>query len=107
MTLELPLDVIEVPNLPMHTGHGQREGSYNSLPALRRLLWRKIKRNPLRLIQFILKNRRLERAARRRQRGACQIVSKRPDYQPDLPRPKLPSDELQGVEMSLHGREHH
>lgn len=70
MTLELPLDVIEVPNLPMHTGHGQREGSYNSLPALRRLLWRKIKRNPLRLIQFILKNRRLERAARRRQRDA-------------------------------------
>ena len=70
MTLELPLDVIEVPNLPMHTGHGQREGSYNSLPALRRLLWRKIKHNPLRLIQFILKNRRLERAARRRQRDA-------------------------------------
>lgn len=70
MTLELPLDVIEVPNLPMHTGHGQREGGYNSLPALRRLLWRKIKRNPLRLIQFLLKNRRLERAARRRQRDA-------------------------------------
>ena len=70
MTLELPLDVIEVPNLPMHTGHGQREGSYNSLPALRRLLWRKIKHNPLRLIQFILKNRRLERAARRGQRNA-------------------------------------
>ena len=70
LSLELPLDVIEVPNLPMHTGHGQREGSYDSLPALKRLLWRKIKRNPLRLIQFILKNRRLERAARRRQRDA-------------------------------------
>ncbi|MCH1553211.1 MAG: redoxin domain-containing protein [Luminiphilus sp.] len=70
MTLDLPLDVIEVPNLPMHTGHGQREGDYDSLPALRRLLWRKIKRNPLRLIQFILKNRRLERAARQRQRKA-------------------------------------
>ena len=70
MTLELPLDVIEVPNLPMHTGHGQREGDYDSLPALRRLLWRKIRGNPFRLVQFLLKNRRLERAARRRQQNA-------------------------------------
>ena len=68
LSLELPLDVIEVPNLPMHTGHGQREGGYDSVPALRRLLWRKIRHNPFRLIHFILKNRRLERAARRRQR---------------------------------------
>ena len=37
------MDVIDVPSLSMHTGHGQREGSYDSTPAMRRLLWRKIR----------------------------------------------------------------
>ena len=65
-TLELPLDVIDVPNLSIHTGHGQREGSYDSTPALRRLLWRKAKENPLSLPKFIWKNIRMQRAARKR-----------------------------------------
>lgn len=64
--LELPLDVIDVPQLGMHTGHGQREGSYDSTPALRRLIWRKAKQHPLGLLKFIWKNIKMNLAAKRR-----------------------------------------
>jgi hypothetical protein len=67
--LRLPLDVIDVPALSMHTGHGQREGGYNSMPAMRRLMIRKIKKNPLGLIKFIIKSAKLEVAARMRARA--------------------------------------
>lgn len=67
-TLNLPLEVIDVPSLSMHTGHGQREGSYDSTPAMRRLFLRKFKRNPLGLPKFIWKMIKLELAARRRAR---------------------------------------
>ncbi len=67
LTLELPMDVVDVPNLSIHTGHGQREGSYDSTPAMRRLLWRKIKANPLGFPRFVWKTVRMQRAARRRQ----------------------------------------
>lgn len=66
VTLTLPLDVVDVPNLSMHTGHGQREGGYDSTPAMRRLFLRKFRRNPLGLPKFIWKTIKLERAARRR-----------------------------------------
>lgn len=65
-SLELPLDVIDVPSLGFHTGHGQREGSLDSKPAFRRLMWRKIKANPFMLPRFIWKNFKMQRAARRR-----------------------------------------
>jgi len=69
-SLKLPLDVIDVPSLGVHTGHGQREGSYDSTPALRRLLKRKIRENPLGFPKFLWKNIKLEWAAlRRRIRG--------------------------------------
>ena len=68
-TLELPLDVIDVPRLGVHTGHGQREGSYDSMPAMRRLMWRKVKANPLGLPKFLWKNIRMELAARRRRKN--------------------------------------
>jgi|TARA_Y100000294_G_scaffold161720_1_gene166336 DsbC/DsbD-like thiol-disulfide interchange protein len=70
-TLNLPMDVIDVPGLGLHKGHGQREGSYSSAPALRRLMFRKIRQNPLSLPKYLWKNMRLERAARKRlrQRG--------------------------------------
>jgi len=68
-TLELPLDVIDVPRLGVHTGHGQREGSYDSMPAMRRLMWRKVKTNPLSLPKFLWKNIRMELAARRRRKN--------------------------------------
>jgi hypothetical protein len=67
-TLNLPLDVIDVPQLGFHTGHGQREGGFDSTPALRRLFWRKLKANPLGLPRFLLKSIKLELAARRRAR---------------------------------------
>jgi hypothetical protein len=69
LALELPLDVIDVPNVGMHTGHGQREGSYDGTPHLRRLLWRSIRRRPLGFLRFVARSVKLELAARRRRRG--------------------------------------
>ena len=68
LQLTLPMDVIDVPSLSMHTGHGQREGSFDSTPAMRRLVWRKFKQNPLGLPRLIFKSIKLELAARRRAR---------------------------------------
>ena len=68
LTLRLDLDVIDVPALGMHKGHGQREGTFNGTPHLLRLMWRKLKTHPMGLPRFIAKNIRLERAAKRRAR---------------------------------------
>ncbi len=75
LSLEVPLDVVDVPNLGMHVGHGQREGSYDAAPHLRRLFWRSIRRSPLGVLRFAWKNVRLELAARRRARGEARVVS--------------------------------
>jgi hypothetical protein len=66
--LRLALDVIDVPALNTHMGHGQREGSYSSMPAMRRLMLRKVRKNPLGLVKFIFKSLKLELAASRRAR---------------------------------------
>lgn len=66
--LDLPMDVIDVPRLGPHVGHGQREGSYDSMPAMRRLMLRKL--NPMGLPKFIWKNIKLELAARKRRKNA-------------------------------------
>jgi hypothetical protein len=68
MTLELPLDVVDIPNLAMHRGHGQREAAFDGAAHMRRLIWRKVRKNPLGLPRFIAKNVRLELEARRRRR---------------------------------------
>jgi hypothetical protein len=65
LSLEIPLDVIDVPGLGMHTGHGQREGE-NWNRHLLRLMLRKVARRPLGLPRFVWKSLKLERAARRR-----------------------------------------
>jgi AhpC/TSA family/Thiol:disulfide interchange protein DsbD, N-terminal len=65
-SLELALEVIDVPKLSVHTGHGQREGNYDSTPAMRRLMWRKLKKNPLGLPKFLWKSIKMQLAARRR-----------------------------------------
>ena len=39
--LEIPMDVTEVPAIPIHLGHGQREGNYDGTPHFKRLLARK------------------------------------------------------------------
>lgn len=68
-SLELATDVIDVPRIGPHTGHGQREGNYDGTPALRRLLWRKAKENPVGLLKFAWKSIRMELAARRRHKN--------------------------------------
>ena len=60
---ELPLDVVDVPNISPHTGHGQREGSYDGSRHLKRLLIRKIRRNPLGFLRYLGTHIRLETAA--------------------------------------------
>lgn len=70
LTMPIELDVVDVPKLALHTGHGQREGNYDSTPALRRLLWRKVRQNPLGLFKFLWHSFRLELAARRRARDS-------------------------------------
>lgn len=69
-TLELPLDVVDVPRLSIHMGHGQREGRYDAFPHARRLLRRKTREAPLGFLRFLVKQARLTRAARKRARIA-------------------------------------
>ena len=64
LRLELKLDVIDVPRVGMHLGHGQREGSYDGSPHLKRLLLRKSRKNPMGLPRLVLKTIRLELAAK-------------------------------------------
>ena len=65
-TLELSLDVVDVPRIPMQMGQGQREADFDSSPYLRRLLRRKIRQSPLGFLRYLMKHARLERAARQR-----------------------------------------
>ena len=55
-SLNLKLDVIDIPDISIHRGHGQRPGSYDGTPALRRLLARKARQNPVSVPLFLVKN---------------------------------------------------
>ncbi|MEM6706516.1 MAG: redoxin domain-containing protein [Acidobacteriota bacterium] len=55
-TLSLDLDVIDIPDIELHRGHGQRVGNYDGTPALKRLLARKLRENPQRAPVFVGKN---------------------------------------------------
>ncbi len=66
---ELELDVVDVPALGMHMGHGQREGNFDGRRHMLRLMLRKLRQHPLGLPQLILKTLKLELAARRRRRA--------------------------------------
>jgi hypothetical protein len=66
LSLDVPLDVVDVPAVSLHAGHGQREGSYDGMPHLRRLFLRKVPRHPLGFLRFVGRSLRLELAARRR-----------------------------------------
>ena len=70
LKLDLAMDVIDVPSVGLHMGHGQREASFDGTPHLRRMILRTLRRNPLGVAKFILKNFRLEREARKRRREA-------------------------------------
>lgn len=64
LSLEVDLDVIDVPALGLHTGHGQRESNFSGQAHLRRLLLRKFKKYPLGLPLFAIKTLKLELAAK-------------------------------------------
>ncbi len=66
LTLKLDLDVIDVPSLGMHLGHGQREANFSGRSHLARLMLRKLRKYPLGLPRLMLKSIGLEIAARRR-----------------------------------------
>ena len=68
LVLRLELDVIDVPALGTHMGHGQREASFSGGPHMARLMLRKLRRYPLGLPRLIGKTVRLEFAAWRRSR---------------------------------------
>jgi len=68
LSLRVNLDVIDVPALAIHTGHGQRESIFSGTPHMRRLIFRKLLKNPLGLPRLALKTFKLERAAKRRAR---------------------------------------
>jgi hypothetical protein len=70
-TLKLPLklDVVDVPDLGLHRGHGQREGNFSGGRHMTRLVLRKFRKNPVGLLRFMLKSIRLEIGARRRSRS--------------------------------------
>ena len=68
-SLEVPFDVVDVPALGMHAGHGQREATWNGRRHLRRLALRKILPHPLGFLRFIAKSVKLELAARARARS--------------------------------------
>ena len=66
LSFSLPLDVIDVPALSLHMGHGQREGNYNSMPAMRRLLFRKARAYPPGFFKYLFKTLKLSLASRKR-----------------------------------------
>ncbi len=66
LSLEVPLDVVDVPRIGVHAGHGQREGLYDATGHFLRLLARKVGRHPLGFLRFVARSIRLELAARRR-----------------------------------------
>jgi hypothetical protein len=68
LALRLDLDVIDVPSVTTHTGHGQREANYDGMPHIRRLLLRKLRKYPLGLPRLMWKTIKLEIAAKRRRR---------------------------------------
>ena len=67
---ELALDVVDIPNLGMHMGHGQREANFDGTRHMLRLFWRKLKRDPMSILRFLRTNLRLEREAKKRRRAA-------------------------------------
>ena len=69
LRLTASLEVVDVPNLALHVGHGQREGSYDAMPHMRRMLLRSLRRSPAGFLRFVAKNLSLEMAAWRRRRA--------------------------------------
>ena len=69
LNLDVPLDVVDIPRLGLHEGHGQRAGNYDARPHMKRLFLRKARKNPLGLIKFVWTTLRLELKSRLRRRA--------------------------------------
>ena len=54
-TLKLDLDVIDIPDIGVHRGHGQRAGNYDGMPAVKRLLARKARAYPQGVPMYLAK----------------------------------------------------
>ena len=63
---DVPLDVVDIPKLGMHMGHGQREGNFDAQPHLQRLLKRKFKESPVGFVRHAVLATRLNLAAKLR-----------------------------------------
>lgn len=68
IVLDARLDIIDIPTIGRHTGHGQREGNYDGTNHLRRLFIRQVRSHPLGFLRFVGKSIGLELASRARQR---------------------------------------
>ena len=78
LTLTAPMDVVDIPRLAIHQGHGQREGTYDATPHMKRLIKRKVRSKPLGFLGFILRSLKLEQAGRKRlQRNGDRPTSER------------------------------
>ena len=66
---DLELDVVDIPNLAVHMGHGQREANFKGTPHMLRLVWRKLKRNPMSILRFLREVARSEREAKQRRQA--------------------------------------
>ena len=67
---DVPLEVVDIPKIGLHDGHGQRAGNYDGTPHLRRLLKRKFRESPLGFVRHFALAARLNFASwlRRRRR---------------------------------------
>ncbi len=66
LVLQLELDVMDVPAIANHRGHGQRKANFSGAPHVARLVLRKARKNPLGLPRYLFKTMMLEIAAKRR-----------------------------------------
>ena len=62
-TLTVPIEVVDVPALQIHMGHGQREGGFDAGPHMKRLVARKVKARPASLPGFVWRNIKMNVAA--------------------------------------------
>ena len=64
--LTVPIDTIDVPNLGIFAGLGQKTVGMRSKAHALRLAWRALRKNPRGFVATLVEQRRLEREARAR-----------------------------------------
>ncbi len=69
LIVKAPVEPVDVQSIDLHRGHGQREAPYDGMPAVRRLMARKIKAHPFGFARYMVRSAWLNIAAWRRSRG--------------------------------------